>query len=92
MEGVLLAGPRIAELLEVATAGSIGPVHGIAEDEILRRFRLRGDEGVDRLARAGVFDAAVEVGIMDRRSFGPVVHDCHSSGGAIGTDLPHSVR
>ena len=50
------------------------------------RFRLRGDEGVNGLARAGVFDAAVEFGIMDRGSDGPVVHDRCS--GKAGQSLP----
>ena len=78
MGGILLAGPGVAELLEIMAARRIRSGHRIAEDDVLCRFRLRGDEGVNGLARAGVFDAAVEFGIMDRGSFGPVVHDRRS--------------
>ena len=94
MGGVLLAGPRVAELLEIVTASRIRSIYGIAEDEVLRGFRLWCDEGVNGLARAGVFDAAVEVGIMDRGSYGPVVHDRRSGRAGRGNrnDLPHSAR
>jgi hypothetical protein len=74
MAGILLAGPGIAKLFEIVTARRIRPVHRIAEDQILCSLGLRHDQGVDRLARTGVLDAAVEFGVVDRWGHGPVVH------------------
>ena len=61
-------------------ASRIGSADGVAENEILRGLGLGGDERIDGLARAGAFDAAVKLGIMDRRGDGPVVHDRHANG------------
>jgi hypothetical protein len=60
------------------TARGVRSGCGIAKDKVLRRFRLRRNERVNGLARACVFDAAVEVGIMDRGREGSFVHDDRS--------------